>query len=145
MSVNHGGPRINAGRKPKFSEDKKLHVGLRCEKLQYEAIEKQRNRQIYRFIHLDTEIGNEYYDMKRINKSKRSAYNADPLGEEHRIEMNELRSSMPKLTLKTKAPYGSRKKIKQQVAQEFDITEEDVENICKYFRKNYPELCINQV
>ena len=71
-----------------FQKTKKLHVGLRCEKLQYEAIEKQQNRQIYRFIHLNTEIGNQYYDMKRINKSKRSAYNADPLGEEHRIKMN---------------------------------------------------------
>ena len=145
MSNNHGGARKNAGRKQKFSEDEKISVGIRCEKLFNEAINNQINKQIYSFIHYETEIGNQYYDMKRINKSKRSAYNADPLGEEHRKEMNELRSTMSKLTLKTKAPYGSRKKIKHQVAHEFDITKDDVENIWKYFRKNYSKLCINQV
>ena len=98
------------------------------------------SKQIHRFINSDTEIGNEYYDMKRINKSKRIAFNSDPLGEEHRIEMDKLRSSMPNLALKTNAPYGSRIKIKQQVAKEFNITEQDVENIWKYFRKNYPDL-----
>ncbi|NCV19449.1 MAG: hypothetical protein EBW42_11975, partial [Rhodobacterales bacterium] len=67
-------------------------------------------------------------------------FNSDPLGEEHRIEMDKLRSSMPNLALKTNAPYGSRIKIKQQVAKEFNITEQDVENIWKYFRKNYPDL-----
>ena len=54
--------------------------------------------------------------------------------------MDKLRSSMPNLALKTNAPYGSRIKIKQQVAKEFNITEQDVENIWKYFRKNYPDL-----
>ena len=140
MGANHGGARTNAGRKTKFSEDKKIHVGLRCEKLHYDAVKKHMSKQIYRFINSDTEIGNEYYDMKRINKSKRIAFNSDPLGEEHRIEMDKLRSSMPNLALKTNAPYGSRIKIKQQVAEEFNITEQDVENIWKYFRKNYPDL-----
>lgn len=143
MNANHGGRRINAGRKAKYSENEKINVGLRCEKLQHDAIQEERNKQIYKFIHFDTEIGNEYYDMKRINKSKRSAYNIDTLGEEHRIEMDKLRASMPNLTLTTKAPYGSRKKIKQQVAKECGITDQEVENIWKYFRKNYPELCIN--
>jgi hypothetical protein len=54
--------------------------------------------------------------------------------------MDKLRTSMPNLALRTNAPYGSRIKIKQQVAEEFNITEQDVENIWKYFRKNYPDL-----
>ena len=140
MGANHGGARTNAGRKTKFSEDKKNHVGLRCEQLHCDALKKQIGNQIYRFIHYDTEVGNEYYDIKRINKSKRNTFNSSPLGEEHRTEMDKLRTSMPNLALRTNAPYGSQIKIKQQVAEEFNITEQDVENIWKYFRKNYPDL-----
>ena len=79
MGANHGGARTNAGRKTKFSEDKKIHVGLRCEQLHYDALKKQMSEQIYRFIHYDTEIGNEFYDIKRINKSKRNTFNSSPL------------------------------------------------------------------
>ena len=140
MSSNHGGARKNAGRKQKFSEEEKFDVGLRCEKLFNEAINNHINKQIYSFIHYETEIGNQYYDIKRINKSKRNTFNSSPLGEEHRTEMDKLRTSMPNLALRTNAPYGSRIKIKQQVAEEFNITEQDVENIWKYFRKNYPDL-----
>ena len=140
MSRNHGGARKNAGRKQKFSEEEKFDVGLRCEKLFNDAINNQINKQIYSFIHYETEIGNQYYDIKRIAKSKRAAFNADPLGEEHRIEMDRLRSSMPPLEIESKAPYGTRKKIKKQVATEFNFTEQDIENIWKYFRRNYKNL-----
>jgi len=32
------------------------------------------------------------------------------------------------------------KKIKKQVAKEFNFTEQDIDNIWKYFRRNYKNL-----
>lgn len=139
---SHGGKRRGAGRPHKWSFWFIVEVGQACENLNRKAIEESLKQQKNDLFRQQTELEWLWARINKIPICKRSQFLAGEALEVHskdiEAEVN-LISSGKKLTrivqFRTKAPRGTRKDILKKIADQFDLTTTQVDNLWQQYRR----------
>lgn len=135
----HGGKRKGAGRRPKWSHNFKLHIGMLCQTQFREAQKIAENRAIKELIS-EEDLQTEFQRSKIIPVPERSAWIKSEEGDDYiaSVEaeiamLNEIRGTGSETNrlfqINTRPPRGTRKSIRDQIALEYSLTDNQVKYI----------------
>ena len=152
----HGGTRSGAGRPNKYDLEVKIEIGYACEKLWREASEATGEARLASIKHA-AEIRARHEAVSHIPVHERKAWLESEAYQEHRGDIEallhdraetpfddhsaEYESDAPRLvTISTKPPRGTRKRIIETVATESGLSKNAVDNLWQAFRRATQEL-----
>lgn len=139
----HGGKRKGAGRPRKWSFDDVLRIGQACENRYREAKKLVLDKAKQEFFAEKSDLNQAWRDVNRVPINLRSAWHRTPDAESHafdvEVEVGSLDSgnSPPSriVTLSTRPPKGTRKRIIKEVAVLYGLTCNQVDNLWQAYRR----------
>jgi hypothetical protein len=141
----HGGSRLGAGRKSKWTFDDILRIGQACEKRWKAAEAEAFHDRKTEITSRDTELDYFWRGADRVPLQDRKGWRESDLGKfyldevEAEIAMLNQQHPGPEPTnvfnISTKPPRGTRKSIIEEVASEFGLSVKQVDNIWQRYRE----------
>ena len=152
----HGGSRAGAGRPEKYDLEVKIEIGYACEKLWLEASQAAGEARLTSMKNAD-DIRARHEEVSHIPVHERKAWLNSEAYHDHRDDIEAMlheragtpfddisakfeRDAPRVVTISTKPPRGTRKRIIEIVATESGLSDNAVDNLWQAFRRVKQEL-----